>query len=156
MTDLWHDLRYGVRMLRKNPGFAPVAVILAIRIVLACGFGAALFCAPGRAAPNADLQPPRFRLPAVVAPLRYTVSLTVAPDQDTFTGQVDIDLNFKEATSVLWLNADKITVKGAALMVDGQTITAKVIAQPKGLVGFSFDQPVGPGRAKFHASYDGK
>src|SRR3989441_32861 len=117
MTDLWHDLRYGVRMLRKNPGFAPVAVILAIRIVLACSFGAALFCAPGRAAPNADPQPPQFRLPAVVAPLHYTVSLTVAPDQDTFTGQVDIDLNFKEVTSVLWLNADKITVKDAALKV---------------------------------------
>ena len=128
---------------------------LAMRIVLACSLGAALFCVSGRAAPNADLQPPPFRLPTLVAPQRYRVTLTVAPDQDTFTGQVDIDLNFKEASSVLWLNADQITVKEAALTVDGQTITAKVIAQPKGLVGFSFDQPVGPARAKFHVSYEG-
>src|SRR5207245_3560552 len=129
---------------------------LAMRPVLACSLGAALFCAPGRAAPNADLQPPQFRLPTLVAPQRYRVTLTVAPDQDTFTGQVDIDLNFKEASSVLWLNADKITVKEAALTVEGQTITAKVIAQPKDLVGFSFDQPVEPGAATFHVSYEGK
>jgi hypothetical protein len=40
-----------------------------------------------------------FRLPAdVAAPVRYHVDLTVVPDQDTFTGSSDIDVE-------LWLQA---------------------------------------------------
>lgn len=103
-----------------------------------------------------ELQPPQFRLPAYAAPLRYSVDLSVAPDHDTFNGIVDIDLTFKQASPVLWLNADKIKVKEATLNVGGQVMTAKVLPQPKDLVGFSFDHPVGPGPAKIHIVYEGE
>ncbi len=107
-------------------------------------------------AADSGLQPPPFRLPTGTFPLRYSLNLTVVPDQDTFTGAVDIDLNFKETSSALWLNAEKITVTDAALTLNGHTLIAKVIPQPKDLVGFSFDHPVGPGPAKLHINYRGE
>ena len=105
---------------------------------------------------GAQNQPPQFRLPTFAAPVRYSVNLTVVPDKDTFTGSVDIDLNYKEASSVLWLNAEKVTVKSATLTFGGQTLPAKVISEPKDLVGFSFDRPVPAGPAKLHAEYEGQ
>lgn len=112
-------------------------------------------CELARATDN-ELPPPHFRLPTSVVPQHYSLELTAVPDKDTFAGAVDIDLNFKETSSVLWLNAEKITVTDATLTVNGETLTAKVIPQPKDLVGFSFDHPAGPGSAKLHINYQGE
>jgi len=101
-------------------------------------------------------DPPAFRLPTLATPQHYNVSLTVVPDKDTFTGSVDIDLSFKEASPVLWLNAEKLTVKDATITSGGQSVKVTVLPQPKDLVGFSFDHPVGPGPAKLHVEYQGE
>lgn len=100
-------------------------------------------------------QPPQFRLPTTAIPVRYSVTLTVVPDKDTFTGAMDIDLNFHESTAVLWLNAEMLTVKSATVTSGGQTFPAKVIKEPKDLMGFAFDRQVPAGAAKFHAEYEG-
>jgi len=116
--------------------------------------GILLALTPGLCA--AQNQPPQFRLPTFAAPVRYSVNLTVVPDKDTFTGSVDIDINFKAASSVLWLNAEKLEVKSATLSFAGRTLPAKLIPEPKDILGFSFDSAVGPGLAKFHAEFEGQ
>jgi len=101
--------------------------------------------------------PRKLRLPAdVVGPVRYRVELTTIPDQEIFTGAIDIDLQFAKATPLLWLNAEKLTVKDAALTAGGKTLAAKVIAEPKDYIGFDFGQPVGPGPATLHVTYQGE
>jgi cytosol alanyl aminopeptidase len=101
--------------------------------------------------------PPELRLPADVAgPVRYRVELTAIPDQDAFTGTIDIDLQFAKPTTVLWLNAEKLAIKDATLTVGGEKLAAKIITEPKDFVGFSFDRPVGPGPATVHVAYQGE
>jgi alanyl aminopeptidase len=101
--------------------------------------------------------PPKFRLPAhEVGPVRYRVDLTVVPDQDTFVGAIEIDLQLVKSTSVLWLNGERLTVKDASLTIGDEKLSAKVITEPKDYIGFAFDHPVGPGPATLHVAYQGE
>ncbi|HKC59672.1 MAG TPA: hypothetical protein VKB92_06280, partial [Myxococcales bacterium] len=38
-------------------------------------------------------QPPSLRLPVTVRPVRYRPTLTIVPDQDGFSGTIEIDLD---------------------------------------------------------------
>jgi len=92
----------------------------------------------------------------VVGPTRYHVDLTLVPDQDSFTGAIDIELEFKKPSSVLWLNAEKLEIKDMALTVGGEEVTGKVITEPHDYVGVAFDHSVGPGPATLHATFQGE
>ena len=101
--------------------------------------------------------PPKFRLPAhEVGPVRYRLDLTVVPDQDTFMGAVEIDLQLAKSISVLWLNGERLTVKDATLTVGHEKLAAKVISEPHDYVGFAFDHSVGPGAATLRVVYQGE
>ena len=79
-------------------------------------------------------SPPKLRLPADVAALRYRAELTVVPDHETFDGTVEIDLRFAKSAPRLWLNGERLTLKDAALTVGSEKIAAKIEAQPKNYV----------------------
>ena len=103
------------------------------------------------------LIPPKFRLPAdEVGPVRYRLDLTLVPDQDTFLGAVEIDLQLAKSTSVVWLNAEMLTVKDASVTVGQEKLAARVISEPHDYVGFAFDHPVGPGLATLRVVYQGE
>jgi cytosol alanyl aminopeptidase len=127
-------------------------------LVVSLALASVLVAVPAVLAQTSEaLAPPKFRLPGdAVAPLRYAVDLTVIPDGDTFTGAVDIQLNFKKSATVLWLNAEKLRVKEATLTTGGATVPLKIVPVDKDYVGFAFPSPVGPGQAKLHVSYQGE
>jgi alanyl aminopeptidase len=104
--------------------------------------------------PGADA--PKLRLAGdVVSPLRYSLDLSVIPDQDEFDGSIDIDLSLKKACPVLWLNAEKLHVKQAVLSAGGKSASVKVVSTRKDYVGFVFDHAIGPGYAKLHIVFQG-
>ena len=121
-------------------------------VLLICALSAGM---PAQSAYD-TARPPQFRLPPTVFPERYKVDLTVVPDKDTFRGTIDIDLDFKQSSSVLWLNAEKLAIKDAALTTGGQTAAVQVITEPKDLVGFSFARSIGLGPAKLRVNYEGR
>ena len=74
-----------------------------------------LACVLAVAGSAATPPAPGFRLPDDVVPVSYSVSLSIDPNRDTFDGTVTIQLEFRKAASVLWLNAKDIDPKAAQL-----------------------------------------
>ncbi len=110
-----------------------------------------------RAQTNDSTTPPKFRLPADLAvPVRYALDMTIVPDQDSFNGSVDVKIDVKQATPVLWLNAERLQIKEASLTTDGGTVPARILTEPHDYAGFQFDRPVGPGAATLHVTYQGE
>jgi cytosol alanyl aminopeptidase len=101
-------------------------------------------------------SPPNFRLPGNVIPERYRLELTLIPDQNTFTGVVEIDLNFLQASQEIWLNGDQLEIKESKLTRGNQTFPSKLMTTPDDFVGFSFAHSIPPGRAKLRIAYEGK
>src|ERR1035438_2118872 len=71
-------------------------------------------------------EPPKLRLGDDVRPVRYRLDLTVIPQQDTFTGKIEIDMDVRKRTDVVWLNARDLTIDTAQLTAGGRTLAVKV------------------------------
>ena len=63
----------------------------------------------------APVEPPGFRLPGDVHPLKERVELTINPTLATAVGTVSIDATAKPHTQVVWLNAAELHVNNATL-----------------------------------------
>ncbi len=99
-------------------------------------------------------QPPTLRLPSVAQPVRYAVSVTVEPGNDTFEGNVDIEIAFLKSTRLLWLNAAALHIHSAVLDWNGKKLEAHVTPGGEQFVGFEFPQEVS-GKGVLHVAYSG-
>ncbi len=106
-------------------------------------------------APVAPPEPPQLRLPTGVSPIRYAAELTLVPSEEKFTGEIALDLELREPTSLLWLNASGLTIAEAALTVNGERIAARVVPGGEDFVGFLFDRQVPKGAARMIVRYAG-
>ncbi len=117
-------------------------------LLVSCSFATAL------AAPT--LEPPKLRVPDNVQPIRYAVDLTIVPDRDTFGGTVDINIDIRTATAVIWLDASDLQIQEASFRsASGALAKADVLDGGTDFEGFSFDHPVS-GKGVLHVSYQGK
>ena len=103
-------------------------------------------------------QPPKLRLGDDVRPVRYRLDLTVIPQQDTFTGKIEIDLDVRKPTDVVWLNARDLTIDAAQLSVSGRTVAAKVQTSGTEFAGFAAASAIPAGRAQqcieYHVTFN--
>ena len=100
--------------------------------------------------------PPSLRLPDTVKPVRYAVELTVIPDEASFHGSIDIEIDVKKPTNTVWLNARFLKVDLARLERGGAPAPARIVPGGDDFVGFEFDQALAIGAARLHIEYSGE
>jgi alanyl aminopeptidase len=100
---------------------------------------------------------PKLRLDEVqqTQPIRYAVDLTLDPDKESFDGSIAIQLRFDKAASILWLNANGITVKSASLRFAGQQIQVTAVPQGDDFLKLTFPSEVPAGEAELRIAYSG-
>jgi alanyl aminopeptidase len=106
-------------------------------------------------ATSAPAVPPTLRLPDGVRPVRQSVELTLDPGCDRDWGVVDIEVEVTRPTPVLWLNATGLKVTAATVGPDGQPRPARVVPGGEDFLGFEPAEPLGPGRVRLRASFEG-
>jgi len=122
-----------------NPMHKPIRALLAI-VSLAAAFA----------------QPPGLRLGHTVEPVEYAADLTIVPAQDTFDGSIDITLNIRQSTTLIWLNAVDLTIREANLKATGPRVEGRIVPGDTDTAGIAFDKPVPAGEYVLHVAYSGK
>ncbi|MEO8699239.1 MAG: M1 family metallopeptidase [Kofleriaceae bacterium] len=139
--------------------------LLLVVVVVACGPGAKpapndpkplVKAEEPTVAPVADPTPPELRLPTTVKPLRNEVELTIDPTKEDFTGTIAMDLEVTAPVSVLWLNAEEITISSAVYSAGGKQIEARVASTIKDYLALATATPLPVGKAKLVIKYAGK
>ncbi len=101
-------------------------------------------------------EPPKLRLGDDVQPRRYRLDLTVIPEQDTFNGKVEVDLDIRKPTDLIWLNARNLTIDDAKLVTAGSEVAAKVQPGGKEFAGFALPSMAPVGSATLRIAYHGE
>jgi alanyl aminopeptidase len=100
----------------------------------------------------AQEAPPALRLPEGVRPLRYAVELSLRPDESAFRGAIEIDLEVRRETPVLWLNARFLSIDSAS--IGGRRL--QVLPGGQEFAGFKPETPLAPGRMTIRIEYRGE
>ncbi len=102
--------------------------------------------------------PPSLRLPADVAPDRYTVELWIDPSKETFEGRIQIEVSLKGNTDTIWLNGTELEIKAASARPasGGESIPAEPKSNHTDYVGLTFQRGLSSGAWKLSLEYAGR
>ena len=114
--------------------------------------------------PHADIapapvpqSPPLGQLPPTVTPTLYDLSLRLVPHETRFDGTVHIAVRLQEPTQTIWLHGQDLHVSDVSVQVFGGAKLAATYKQvtPDGVSRIDTAQPIGPGEATLHLTFDG-
>jgi len=112
-----------------------------------------LACAAGLSALPA---PPSFLLPDGVIPKKHTVELTIDPALDTFSGWSRIEVELRQPTNVLWVNAKDLVPEESSVSWHDRVVPSHASAAGGEFIGLELDSPIGPGLATISIRYRGR
>ena len=107
--------------------------------------------------PSVAEQPPAGKLPDGVRPSAYRLDLTLDPREDTFHGQVEIDIDIDNATDHIWMHGNNIDVAEVKAIVHSEG-NREVPAHYRqmldsGVVRVDFGGGVPAGKITLHIKY---
>ncbi len=101
---------------------------------------------------------PGLRLPRDVVPLAYDARLRVDPNDDAFSGVIDLTVRVLEPTDIVWLNAKKLTIldaQGAILATPEEVLPATVLPGSDDVIGLQFARVLAAGEVRLSLRYTG-
>ncbi len=104
-------------------------------------------------AATAEPAVPLMRLGNAVKPLSYRVELELSPQQEQFKGQVEIEIELKEARNFFWLNGRGLQIDSAVLLRDGREYAATARYGGKEFIGLGFAEKLPVGSARLRLNY---
>src|SRR5262245_17861461 len=132
--------------LRLFGPFARIAVALAIVLLAASG-------AAAEPAYSFDAAP--GKLPKTVVPLHYAIELVLNPETLALTGAELVDIEVREPTARIVLNADDIKIT-AATIGNGTQRASVVLDDDAETATLTFPQPLAAGRHQLRIVFTGK
>ena len=95
---------------------------------------------------------PKLRLGADIRPTRYTAELTAVPAAAAFSGVLDIDVVLATPASLVWLNANDLTIQQATV----NSLPAAVESAGDDFIALRLPAALPAGPARIHIVYQGK
>ncbi len=100
-------------------------------------------------------EPSSFRLPPIARPARYQLDLTLVPGKPSFQGTVTIDVEMREPTRSVWLNAKDLGIQEASVLARGTWRPARWSARDE-FLEVHLPEESGPGSLRLRIRYTGR
>ncbi|MDH3818416.1 MAG: hypothetical protein OES21_07370, partial [Myxococcales bacterium] len=99
-------------------------------------------------------QPPEGRLPEGVRPTSYRLSLTIIPDQKTFSGTAVVGIELDEPSTTIWMHGEGLNV----IAIDASHATTRIPATWEqrtldGVARVEFQEALPAGKSTLHIEY---
>lgn len=129
--------------------------LAATAIALASTAPASLASTDAESAARALAAVPAGKLSDAVRPLAYRIDLTVDPNQERFSGKVEIDAELKRAASFIDLHGRDLAMGRAVAVSGGKTYPARYAElDPSGVARLVFDAALPAGPLTLQFDYD--
>lgn len=104
----------------------------------------------------AENAPPKLRLPDTTRPVRYTADLRITPGENRFDGRIEIELDVREATPVIWLHAKALEFEKATIRRGNSVRPVRIEIGANDFTAVTAEGGFTPGRAVLDIRYSGE